>query len=137
MANNKTNNKKEKTTKNKKVFPKPKKVEEEVFDEVVSDSIEEKKEEEPIVFTEPENKEEIAEIVEIVEVQDEVILENDTFNIEAETLQKEEKVPVTKKNTRILNEESSQYETLPLKPMKRDPKNIFFNVKKKIKMIFE
>lgn len=37
----------------------------------------------------------------------------------------------------FINSEDSNYDVLPLKPMKRDPKNIFFKIKDKMKIIFD
>ena len=77
-------------------------------------------------------------IVDIEEIQlDPEIFRGSTYE---DTLVKASELTAKTENSnlkRVLNGESSQYEELPLKPMKRDPKNIFFKVKKKIKMIFE
>ena len=144
----KSTDKKSKETKGKKPTPKPvRKVEEpkeEVFDEVVSNEEEKIDEtiltETPDVSTETEEQpilvEETVNIIEEVQLNPEIFrgctLE-DTF-IKASQLETKTEKPDYK---RFLNEDSNKYEVLPLKPMKRDPKNIFFKVKKKIKMIFE
>lgn len=109
----------------------------------------EKKEE--VVFNEIEEIDEVAPVI----VEEELPIEpvNDFMAIEEETVTSEtepeietdlevvdeilKEEPKPKVARRIFNSLNNMYETVPLRPMKRNPKNIFFKSKKGIKLPIE
>lgn len=132
------NNKKDKKEKAAKII---KKQSLEKKEEVVFNEIEEIDEVVPVIV-----EEELSTDTDIEPVNDFMAIEEETVTSETEPeietdlevvdeILKEEPKPKVVK--RIFNSLNNMYETVPLKPMKRNPKNIFFKSKKAIKLPIE
>lgn len=158
----KTNDKEKKKVKIKKTAEAPKKNVEETFelvneevdasslplaDEFLSEVKVDKKDDETVFtfITENMDREQNAINVSVNTEEFEKVIEksltenNQTYEEKTEVIVNDTKpVEKPKKITEdFINSEDSNYEVLPLKPMKRNPKNIFFKIKEKMKIIFD